>query len=233
MSIIRDFVIQFDKQAIRAIAVLLAMFLTVIIIVLLGREMVSLPESEFSKVFEQVRASGFGLPITIFIFILAAFLGIPQWALIAGVMVAFGPMNGAIYSWTATLCSASFDFWLGRWLGADRLRRYGGELINRIIEVVRENGFLTSFAIRFVPTGPFILVNLAAGVAQMKFMSFVFGTGLGIIPKIAVVALIAQGILSSAEGKKITLVFIGCAIALIVAMFFTRKWLNKKSDHNP
>lgn len=216
-----------DKQAFRAIAVLLMMFVTVILIVVLGREMVSLPESEFHKVFEYVQASRFGLPITILIFIFAAFLGVPQWALIAGVVVAFGPTNGSAYSWIATMCSASLDFWLGRWMGAERLRRYGGELVNRIISVVRQNGFMTSFAIRFVPTGPFVLVNMAAGVAGMKFMSFVLGTGLGIIPKIAVVALVALGVLSSAEGKQITLVFIALAIALIAAMFFARKHLNE------
>ena len=230
MKTIWAFITQLDKQAVRAIAVLLVMFLLVIIMITLGRDIIDLPESELQEIFSKVKASGFALPITILIFCLAAFIGVPQWALIAGVIVAFGPINGSLYAWVATMCSATLDFWLGRWMGAERLKRYGGELVNRIIAVVRDNGFITSFAIRFVPTGPFVLVNMAAGVTKMKFISFASGTGLGIIPKILVVALVAQGVLSRAEGKTVTAVFVGLATVLIIAMFFARKRLKESFD---
>ena len=121
--------------------------------------------------------------------------------------------------------SASLDFWLGRWMGAKRLRSYGGEFVNRIIRIVRKNGFVTSFAVRFVPTGPFVLVNMAAGVSRMIFPSFFAGTALGIIPKIAIVALVGQGLISGSEGKLVMMVFIGLAILLIGLMFFARKRL--------
>ena len=221
-----------DKQAFRALAAVLTMFLTVVLILLIGKEFMALPESDFYTVFNSVKDSGFGLPVTILIFVLAAFIGVPQWALIAGVVLAFGPVSGGIYSWIATMCSASLDFWLGRWMGAERLQRYGGDLVNRIISLVRDNGLATSFAIRFVPTGPFVLINMAAGVARMKFASFALGTGFGIIPKITVVALVAQGVVSSADGKKITAIFIALALTLVVAMFFARKRLKEKFTLN-
>ena len=214
-----------DKQALRALTVLLGMFGIVIIIFLVGREMLSLPESEFHTVFVHLRDSGYGLPLTILTFVLAAFLGAPQWALIAGVVIAFGPVTGGVYSWIATLFSASLDFWLGRWIGAERLRNYGGELVNRIIRIVRNNGLVTSFAVRFVPTGPFVLVNMAAGVSRMTFPSFFLGTALGIIPKIAIVALVGQGLISGSEGKLVMAVFIGLALLLIGLMFLARKRL--------
>ena len=223
------FVTQMDKQAIRALAVLLAMFAMVVLILILGKESFGLPESDFYKVFNHVNESGYGLPLTILIFVFAAFIGLPQWALIAGVVLAFGPMNGAIYSWIATMVSASVDFWLGRWMGAERLRRYGGHIVNRIINVVRENGFVTSFAVRFVPTGPFILVNMAAGVARMKFLSFALGTGLGIIPKIAVVSLVAQGVISRSEGKSVTVAFVALALIIVVVMFLARRRLQESN----
>lgn len=216
---------QMDKQALRALTVLLGMFGIVIIIFLVGREMLSLPESEFHTVFVHLRDSGYGLPLTILTFVLAAFLGAPQWALIAGVVIAFGPVTGGFYSWIATLFSASLDFWLGRWIGAERLRNYGGELVNRIIRIVRNNGLVTSFAVRFVPTGPFVLVNMAAGVSRMTFPSFFLGTALGIIPKIAIVALVGQGLISGSEGKLVMAVFIGLALLLIGLMFLARKRL--------
>lgn len=219
------FFTQMDKQALRALAVLIGMFGIVVIIVLVGREMLSLNENEFHKFFSALKDSGYGLPFTILTFVIAAFLGAPQWALIAGVVVAFGPSSGAIYAWIATMISASLDFWLGRWMGAERLRRYGGELVNRIVRIVRKNGFVTSFAVRFVPTGPFVLVNMAAGVSRMKFLSFFSGTALGIIPKIAIVALVGQGLISGSEGKLVMTIFIGLALVLIGVMLLARKRL--------
>lgn len=228
MKSLWSFFTQMDKQAVRALAVIVAMFAVVIAMVLVGRNMLSLPENEFSKFFGAIEESGFGLPLTILTFVLAAFLGAPQWALVAGVVVAFGPMNGGVYAWVATLVSASLNFWLGRWMGAERLQRYGGELINRIIRVVRKNGFVTSFAVRFVPTGPFVLVNMAAGVSRMRFVSFIMGTALGIIPKIAVVALVGQGLISGSEGRLAMSVFIGLALVLLGVMFFARKRLQSE-----
>ena len=225
MKSLWTFFTQMDKQALRALAVLLGMFGVVLVILLVGREMLSLPESEFQAFFLQLKDSGYGLPLTILTFVCAAFLGAPQWALIAGVVIAFGPVTGGVYSWIATLFSASLDFWLGRWIGAERLRSYGGALVNRIIRIVRNNGLMTSFAVRFVPTGPFVLVNMAAGVSRMRFSSFFVGTALGIIPKIAIVALVGQGLISGSEGKLVMTVFIGLALLLIGVMFLARKRL--------
>ena len=233
MKSVWAFFTQMDKQALRALAVLLVMFGVVILLILIGRDMLSLPESEFHQFFESLRASGYGLPLTILTFVLAAFLGAPQWALIAGVVVAFGPMSGGIYAWIATMVSATIDFWLGRWMGAERLRRYGGEFVNRIVRVVRKNGLVTSFAVRFVPTGPFVLVNMAAGVSHMKFLSFFLGTALGIIPKIAIVALVGQGLISGSEGKAVMGIFIGLAVLLIVFMFLARRRLRAEVALEP
>jgi len=219
------FFTQMDKQALRALAVLVGMFAVVIALILLGRESLNLPESEFYRFFTDIKESGFGLPLTILTFVCAAFLGIPQWALIAGVVVAFGPSSGAIFAWIATMTSASLDFWLGRWVGAERLRRYGGGLVNRIVRIVRKNGLVTSFAVRFVPTGPFVLVNMAAGVSHMKFPAFFLGTAFGIIPKIAIVALVGQGLISGSEGKVVMAAFIGLALLLIGLMLLARKRL--------
>ena len=72
------FFTQMDKQALRALAVLLGMFAIVVCLILLGRESLNLPESEFHRFFTHIKDSGFGLPLTILTFVIAAFLGVPQ-----------------------------------------------------------------------------------------------------------------------------------------------------------
>ena len=221
------FITELDKRAVRAVLVLILMFGLVVSLLIFGQSVLQVPDTNIYEIFARLKETGFALPVIALIFTLAAFIGVPQWMLITGVILAFGPVSGSLYAWMATMCSAAIDFWLGRWIGSEKLNRYGGNVVGRIISVVKHNGFITSFAVRFVPTGPFVLVNMAAGVAHMKFSSFVLGTGLGIIPKIAIVGLVAQGVITGVDGKRFSSFFIVLAIVLVVSMFLARKRLNK------
>ncbi len=57
------------------------------------------------------------LPAAVGGFAVMAFLGVPQFVLIAAAVVAFGPWTGFAYSWIGTLVSALVGFALGRQLG--------------------------------------------------------------------------------------------------------------------
>ncbi len=216
-----------DKQAVRAISVVLAMFVIVALMATLGHSALNLEDGEYFKWFEGFKQSDWIIPIVLMTFVLGAFIGVPQWAMIAGVVVTFGPVLGGVAAWVCTMISASLNFWLARWVGAARIEKFGGALVNRIVGIVRKNGFLTSFAVRFVPTGPFILVNMAAGVSQMKFPHFMAGTGLGIIPKIVAVALITAGVISGEQNIFIRLALILMAVIFIGAMLAARKHLSR------
>ena len=225
MKTLWSFLTHMDKQALRAVLFLLAMFALVLAMVLAGREFFGIEQGQVAEALGPLRGSVWGLPAAIVVFTMAAFIGAPQWALIAAVVLVFGPIQGGIFAWISTMCSAAATFWVGRAVGAERLARYGAELVERIIAVIRRNGFMASFAVRFVPTGPFILVNMAAGVSQIKFAAFMAGTGLGIIAKIAVVVLIAKGLLTGAQGKAAMLGFTGLTVLVLAAMLLARRHL--------
>ena len=216
-----------DKQAVRAISVVLAMFIIVAVIASIGHSSLNLEDGEYFKWFEAFKQSDWVVPIVLMTFVFGAFIGLPQWALIAGVVAAFGPIVGGVSAWACTMVSASLNFWIARWIGAERVKKFGGDLVNRIIGIVRRNGFLTSFTVRLVPTGPFILVNMAAGVSQMKFLHFFAGTGFGIIPKIAAVALITTGVISGEQNNSIRIGLIALAFVFVAAMLVARKHLGR------
>ncbi len=178
---------------------------------------------------ENFRDSKTAIFIVIFIFVAASFLGAPQWALITACTVGFGPVLGGVYAWIATLSSASVNFGIARILGQKRLARFTGPKMNGIIERVEKNGVLWSFVVRLVPTGPFILVNLAAGVSTIRWPSFLLGTALGIIPKIVVVALISMGVFAGLDGRVLSLLFIGLAIIAMGLTFWLQMRLKKAS----
>jgi len=224
------FFTQMDKQARRAIFVVLVMFGIVALIALLGKSALNLDDGQYANWFENLRQSPWAYPLVLATFVLGSFIGVPQWALIAGMVAAFGLVKGGSLAWGSTIISASVNFWFARWIGAERLERFGGDFFNRIAAVVRRNGFVTSFAVRLVPTGPFVLVNMAAGLSKMKFPHFISGTGLGIIPKILVVGLITTGVVNQEQSQWIRVGVILLGIVFIGLMLIARKRLKRLVD---
>ncbi len=165
--------------------------------------------------FETFGQSIFAIPVTICIYLLAAFVNVPQMMLHAGVILTFGPVVGSIIAWAATLVSASFDFWLGRRLGAERISKISSGNMAKVLRLIRKHGFLASMGVRVVPTGPFILVNMAAGVTHMRFSYFIVGTAIGIIPKIAIIAFLSEGVKGTVTGKGPVYIAIVVLIALV------------------
>jgi uncharacterized membrane protein YdjX (TVP38/TMEM64 family) len=218
-----------DARAVRAVLVSAVLFFAVALVFVMGRTTAIFDEDD-APIFQWLQAnahSPWGLPATILVFTLASFLGAPQFGLIAVAVVAFGPTRGAIYAWISTMVSSAIHFQLGRAAGAGALRRYGGEAVNRISKLVGRNGFWSSLVVRIVPSAPPIVVNMAAGVSHMAFASYLAGTALGIIPKIALVAFFGGSVVSLAQDGDLTLALMlaGVALGWLVAVVWARRAL--------
>lgn len=174
-------------------------------------------------------ASGpWALPVAVACFAGLAFLGVPQFVLIAAAVAAFGPWRGLAYSWTGTMVSALIGFWIGRWWGAGLLSPLAEGAVGRFMALVARNGFLASLVIRLVPFAPFVVVNMAAGVTPIGAFDFAAGTAIGILPKIALTALAGNTIVRAAMGGgwglAVGLMILAGAI-WIAASFAARRWM--------
>lgn len=210
MSRVTQFINRMDATAWRAVGVTVALFAVVVLVLLLGKTGVFGTFSEFERNLEALRGSVWGLPAVIAVFCLAAFIGAPQFGLIAAAVVAFGPNLGFLYSWVATLVSGSLNFWLGRFAGEGTFRRYAGQTANRLSEFIGRNAFVASAVVRNVPTAPFIVVNMAFGVSQAKYLHFLGGMALGVLPKLAIVSFFGGSVIAAMSGSP--WVAIGAAI---------------------
>ncbi len=235
MNALLRFINRLDARAARALWVSLALFALVVAIFLVGRFVLDLRPGEVQLWFESASNQWYALPATIVLFTVLAFVGAPQFALIAATVFAFGPVEGFMYAWVATMVSATVDFWLGRYLGADVVRRYGGETVNRISAFVGRNGFWASLLVRIVPSAPFIVVNMAAGVSRMSYLAFIAGAGVGVIPKTALVAFAGGGLMALFQGAGVwAAVFLALAGALWLAvMLAARRWLRSQPAEAP
>jgi uncharacterized membrane protein YdjX (TVP38/TMEM64 family) len=155
---------------------------------------------------------------------------VPQFVLIAAAVVAFGPLVGFAYSWIGTMVSSLVGFYLGRFAGARTLANFSGDGVRRFMDLVGRNGFLASLIVRLVPSAPFIVVNMAAGVTPMRMAHFAAGTAIGIIPKIALTAFAGNSIVQvmRGEGGKDALILAAVAGGWLVIGWFARRWLKAR-----
>jgi uncharacterized membrane protein YdjX (TVP38/TMEM64 family) len=193
---------------------------TVVAIMLIAGRLVFGDQVELAvrQWFSGAQREHWGLPATILAFTLAAFVGAPQFVLIAACVLAFGPETGFWWSWIATVASGVVTFLLGKVGGRSVLARYSGATGGRFTRFMRRNGFLASFAIRFVPSAPFIVVNMGMAAAGVRSWSFLAGMALGVLPKTALVAFGFDVIIDFLQGKLaevgLTILAAGAAIVL-------------------
>lgn len=191
-----------------ALAVLAALFL-------FGRYTEFLNVTALEQAIASFAEGPWGVPALILTFCACAFIGVPQFLLIGIAVYAFGPLWGAIWAWVSTLCSSSLSFWVGRFFGEATLQRFGKGRIKKLADFVARNAFAASAIVRNVPAGPALMVNMIFGGVRANYLHFLAGLGLGIIPKIALIAFGLQAIQSALAGNIWTAIFAGAA-ALIV-----------------
>lgn len=230
MNALLRFLSRMDATAARTVFISAGLFALVAAIFITGKFVLGIEPGDLEIWFDQASSSWYALPLTIAVFTALSFLGAPQFGLIAAAVLAFGPWTGFWFAWIATMCAASVNFAAGRLMGADFIRRYGGDTVNRISDFVGRNGFWASMVIRVLPSAPFVVVNAAAGASAMRATSFLAGTAIGIIPKTALVAFASEGLMALIARGNVAmgaLLLLGAA-ASIGAILGARAWFRRK-----
>jgi uncharacterized membrane protein YdjX (TVP38/TMEM64 family) len=195
------FFTQMDSTAARAVWIAFFLFSLAGVILTAGMVFIDLDQGAIAHFLRGLRHAWWALGAVTATFTALAFIGAPQVVLIAATVAVFGPSEGIVVSWVATLVSAQVGFFLGRAGGAAAISNLLGGRGGRAVSFIGKNGFLASLIIRLVPSGPFILCNMALGAAKVRLTSFVGGTGIGILPKICLVAFGAHGLGEVLQGQ--------------------------------
>lgn len=227
------FLYEMDAKAWRTLFVSFVLFGGVGVVFLFGAQVLGFDGEATVERWLGLASDGpWALPVAVGCFAALAFLGVPQFVLIAAAVVAFGAWTGFAYSWIGTMVSAMVGFYLGRIAGARALKTLSGESMQRFMDLVGRNGFLASLIVRLVPSAPFIVVNMAAGVTPMRMRHFALGTAIGIIPKIALTAFAGNSIVQVLKGEGgAHLIWLGViAIVWIAIGWFARIWLKTRED---
>lgn len=222
-----------DAKAWRTIAISFLLFGGVGMVFVLGAPLLGLNGAASVERWMGAGVAGPWAPVmAVGGFTFLAFLGAPQFVLIAVAVVAFGPWLGFAYSWLGTEVSSLVGFWLGRRFGARLLRDYAGKGLRQFTDLVGRNGFLASLIVRLVPSAPAILVNMAAGVTPMRWWSFALGTAIGIVPKIAATAFFGHTVVDAVSGRTrgVNWLSLGLVVAVWIAIGLAARWWLKRRE---
>lgn len=181
------------------------------------------------------KASPWAPLVAILAFAVFASVGVPQIVLITAVVAAFGPWAGLAYSWTGKLIACSLGFAVGRRFGAGLVARFASPRVSDLMQLIARRGFVVSALIRMVPTVPSVLVNVAAGATPMRFRDFFFGTALGSVPKMALLAFGGHAAMQAVRNQSAWawIALAGVVVLWVVLTLAARRWMRSVKSARP
>jgi uncharacterized membrane protein YdjX (TVP38/TMEM64 family) len=106
--------------------------------------------------------------------------GATIFSLAAGAI--FGAVMGTVYTVTAAAVGATLAFLATRYIFRDAARNKLGARLDKLNRELSREGLNYLLFVRLVPLFPFFMINLAAGLTNIRLRTFFLGTLFGIIP---------------------------------------------------
>lgn len=120
---------------------------------------------------------------------------VPRTVFTVAAGVLFGSVTGVLLAVAATTLAATGAFWLVRLVGGAFVERHSHR---RGVAWVRarldRSGLLAVLSLRLIPMVPFAVLNYAAGLSGVRFVPYVLGTVLGILPGTVTVVVLGDAV---------------------------------------
>lgn len=131
-----------------------------------------------------LRSLGVWGPLAVIgLMILHSFVPFPAELLAVCAGAVFGTVLGAALIWVGAMLGALTAFYLARWLGREVISRWiSPDQTRSLDQWSHDKGAITLLVCRFIPVIAFNLINYAAGLTRVGTWTFVWTTGLGILP---------------------------------------------------
>jgi uncharacterized membrane protein YdjX (TVP38/TMEM64 family) len=106
----------------------------------------------------------------------------------------FGPVPGGLAALTSATLGSTVSFLACRTAFGDIVTRKAGPTITRLAEGFRKDAFSYLFTLRIIPVAPLLLINVAAGLAEVSTRTFVTASFVGMAPGSFVYAFLGSGL---------------------------------------
>lgn len=183
-------------------------------------------------VLNTVRGEPWAIVVVVAVFVLAGAIVFPLNILILTTAAVFGPWLGILYGGVGTVSSGVVTYFVGGRFGREALYRMLGERWRHGLEGVRKRGLLAVVTFRLLPIAPFTLVNLAAGASGIRFVDFLVGTMIGMLPGLVLLSVMGDRIvriLAEPNAGDIAIVVL-CIVGLIGLAVAAQALLSRRGD---
>lgn len=168
-----------------------------------------------------------GLPALLITYIVSGLVLFPVTLLIVATALSFDPLPGFFYALTGCLLSAMTNYYIGRLLGRDAVKRLAGKRLRRLNQHLVQRGLIAMITVRLVPVAPFSVINIVAGALRIRLRHLVLGTAIGMTPGILAISVFTGGIENALRRPSIASLALLAAVAIGIALLalWVRRWL--------
>ena len=136
----------------------------------------------------------------------------------------YGPLWGVVITWTGAMLGACLAFALARWFGRPFVDAIIDERRRAAMDRwMRRQGVGVLLLSRLMPLISFNVINYAAGLTPISWWTFLWTTGLGILPVTTLLVVTGDAVWNGHGSAWIWLVAVAVAGALLW-WFFARRW---------
>ncbi len=134
----------------------------------------------------------------------------------------FGIFWGTVYTMIGASCGATLSFFIARFLGRDFVTKLIKHKAEQFEDGIERQGFFVILIMRLIPLIPFDIISYGAGLSKIKFLDFLLGTLVGIIPGVIIYVNLGDQALNVHSPA------FYLSIALLIGLFALSYYLKKK-----
>lgn len=174
---------------------------------------------------------GWLMPVVILIYVVLLGVMFPLTLLVIATGFLFDPLWAMVCASIGALASSAFSFYIGHYIGREAIENHGGRMIQKAEKFMQNNAINSMIVINLLPIAPFTLTNMLAGAFKMRFVPYMIGSAIGLIPGLVAVILVGSQlgkILKATDPAQIWQ-GIGIAILAITVLSVIIYLVNKRS----
>lgn len=176
-----------------------------------------------------IRNSPYALPAIILAYITASVLVLPNTAINVAVVIGIGGWHGFTSALFGSIVAALLLYGLGRKYGTKRFKKIKSNHIKKMQDYLKEGGIISVVIVRQLPIAPFPVINVMAGAMKVRFIPFLLGTFIGLLPGITLVSVFGRQLRKIIENPQPTdYILLALLIFLVVGAML---YLKKKVSH--
>lgn len=198
------------------------------------RLIAAIPLEEIDFVALEARFQSFGLwahLVFVMVFVLLALIPIPMtlWVLLGGSL--FGPWLGTLLSLFSSTVAAVLAFAIGRHLARDYVKARTGPRVQRVMRGVEAEGWRFVALTRLIPVFPFAPTNYAFGLTGIRMRTYVWTTGIALIPNLAAYTWLGHVTRQVIAGAETLIQLLLVILALLALLLFLPGFIRRLRDH--